>query len=323
MSCRPWEFAAGLVLGAVAGWSVMRLLMVTPDYRSLEGASASRNPLVSLGEVDDRVDAPTVAWLAASGTHCGKVRSSNEDRLLLRETENSDSLLAVVADGMGGHHGGALAAQIVVDTLGCLAEQSCPGDHEGRYEALLGALYNADAAVKERGAHEIGLGGMGSTVVAAWFGPTSCVHIYAGDSRLYQFRSGRVHYRTRDHSVVQVLVDQGQLTYAEARMHPLRSQLTSCMGGSRSATHFTAEPRWDLEGGPQAAVLEAAAGDVFLLCSDGLHGEVGDEELEGLVAYHGTSPEQLVEACIEASLDAGGRDNVAVVAVSYGSKASC
>lgn len=302
MSRGRWDVAAGLLLGTAVGWTAMRLLDGKPSI---------------VGE-------PVIAkWAAAADTHRGKVRNHNEDRLLLRSLEGGTSLLAVVADGMGGHQGGALAAEIVVDTLGALADRPRPSDDAERYEALLGGLYQADAAVKERGSHDIGLGGMGSTVVAAWFGPAGCTHVYSGDSRLYQFRDGRVRYRTRDHSVVQVLVDQGQLTAAQARTHPIRSQLTSCLGGGRSATRFTAEPRWDLDGGPQAAVLEAVAGDVFLLCSDGLHGELDDADLERLVAQHGASPQRLVAACIEAALEAGGSDNVAVVAVTYAEGGAC
>jgi serine/threonine protein phosphatase PrpC len=295
----PWQAAAGLALGAAVTWLAMRWLAPRPDGRR-------------------RATAPVEAWAEwADATDCGKVRKHNEDRLLLRPCDGGRSLLAAVADGMGGHQGGALAAEIVVEKLGALAERADPGAGMGRYEALLVGVHEADGAVRERGAHDIGLGGMGSTVVAAWFDRAGCTHLHAGDSRLYHFRDGRVRYRTRDHTVVQVLVDQGQMTEAEARTHPVRSQLTSCLGGGRSARRITVDPRWDLEGDSQAAVLEAVPGDVFLLCSDGLHGELNDAALEQIVAAHASSARGLADACVVAALEAGGSDNVAVVAVVY------
>jgi PPM family protein phosphatase len=323
----------------------------TPAVPSLEAPSPAATPAVASPEVPSPAQAhatpsaPAVAgglteattpglstlaqhqrsaWAwAAADSHVGRVRRHNEDRFFAGLVEGSGGLIAVVADGMGGHQAGEKAAELAVETFAELAlasQDAVPTGCADRYEALLGSVQRADAVIKERGAADLDLTGMGTTVVAAWFDATTCTYVYAGDSRLYQLRDHKVCYRSKDHSIVQVLMEVGQLTEDEARKHPMRSQLTSCLGGGKKSSRLTVDPPWISSAVADAlppAVLAARPGDVFVLCSDGLCGEVPDATLESLVARYGPAPEQLVAELIEAALAAGGRDNITVVAVRY------
>lgn len=289
-----------------------------PDSRSAGGATGSGSVAVAaVAEKAEGAEGARLPWVtAASCVDRGKVREYNEDRLVVQASTDQRGLLVAVADGMGGHQGGAIAAQIVVDELRAAARATTAGSEQAAYEMLLETLLGANEAVRAKGAESIGGRDMGATCVAAWLVPGNCVHLYAGDSRLYQFRAGERVYRTRDHSMVQVLVESGSITEAEARVHPMRSRLTTCIGGGRE--RVDAEPRWNLDGGEQPAVLETRAGDVLLLCSDGLHGEVDEAAIAALVQERGGDPERLARACVNAALEAGGGDNVAVIAVRVG-----
>lgn len=289
-----------------------------PDTGAAGGSTGSASvAAAAVAEKAEDVERAQLPWVtAASCVDQGKVREYNEDRLVVQASPEQRGLLVAVADGMGGHQGGAVAAQIVVDALRAAARATTADSEQAAYEMLLETLLGANEAVRAKGAESIGGRDMGATCVAAWLMPGKFVHLYAGDSRLYQFRGGDLVYRTRDHSMVQVLVESGSITEAEARVHPMRSRLTTCIGGGRE--RVDAEPRWNLEGGEQPAVLETQPGDVLLLCSDGLHGEVDEAEIAGLVKEHGGDPERLARACVSAALEAGGGDNVAVIAVRVG-----
>jgi protein phosphatase len=143
------------------------------------------------------------------------------------------------------------------------------------------------------------------------------MHLHCGDSRIYHYRGGELLHKTRDQTIVQVLVDNGQLRPEEAATHPMRSQLTSCLGGGGSIGSMVVEPTWNLEATEQPARLALEPGDLVLLCSDGLSGEIPPEALDQLVRAHGQHPATLAQECIQAALAAGGRDNVTVVAMRW------
>jgi protein phosphatase len=260
-------------------------------------------------------------WLqAAAATNPGKVRSGNEDRFLLETWgDTSPAVVAAVFDGMGGHGGGDLAAQIACHTvLDNLHRHPYPDGDAARYKVLLRALDEADRAIRWRGSRELGRGGMGTTAAVAMLTPDGGLHLYCGDSRLYHYRDGQVLYRTKDHSIIQVLLDCGKIKPEEVATHSMRSQLTTCLGGGGEPGHAVVEPVWSSQDTGQPARLDLQPGDVVLLCSDGLCGEIPTEDLDMLVAEHGKDPSVLVERCIQAALDAGGRDNVTVIALRWG-----
>lgn len=225
----------------------------------------------------------------AAATHTGNRRPHNEDSY----AAFPDLGLFIVADGMGGHAAGEVASRIVVERV----ER---GVREG--EALDQAVRSAHGAVLD--AVEAGEGpeGMGSTVVAALMDGSRFRLAWAGDSRAYRVGSG-LQRLTRDHSLVQEMVDRGQLSEAEARTHPERSLITRAMGMPD-------------QGEMEVEAVEGALGpgEMLLLCSDGLTEELSDEEiLEHLEA--GLDMHATVDALVDAALRAGGRDNITVVMV--------
>lgn len=261
------------------------------------------------------------SWIEAfARSHRGRVREENQDRFLLDcipDWGETGALVAMVADGMGGHQGGSQAAQIAVETVFKFLTTSPP---EVRlYEQLQESFVQADDAIRQRALQDSNLATMGTTGVAVVCFPGECVHLYTGDSRLYHFRNGQLLYQTRDHSVVRYLQEEGLLTPEEARTHPMRSRLTSSLGGGVQEKRLVLEPRWSDESDShhQPSILGICRGDLLLLCSDGLCGEVNGDDLERWAADHGDSPEQLTEACVKGALEAGGRDNITVIAIVY------
>jgi len=263
-----------------------------------------------------KVGDPTCWISACARSHRGNVREENQDRFLLEvvpEWGESGALVAMVADGMGGHQGGSQAAQIAVSTVFQSLTQKPP---EVRlYEQLEASFVDADEAIRKRALQDSSLTTMGTTGVASVCFPGECVHLYTGDSRLYHFRKGEILYHTRDHSVVRYLQEEGLLTAEEARTHPMRSRLTSSLGGGVQEKRLVLEPRWSDEQDThhQPSILTLEKGDLVLLCSDGLCGEVTTEQLLGWVRLYPDDPEKLTEACVQGALEAGGRDNITVI----------
>jgi serine/threonine protein phosphatase PrpC len=259
---------------------------------------------------------PTPWLFGIALSHRGNVRAENQDRYALVPLPQDDAVLALVADGMGGHTGGSQAAELATETIQATLQKS-----EGQlYERLQDSFVHADEAIRSRAKSEVRLVGMGTTGVAAIFHRGHCTHLYTGDSRLYHFRDREEVYRTKDHSIVRYLVDEGLLTPEEARSHPMRSRLTSSLGGGMQEKRLLLEPRWR-EGERehlQPAVLQLASQDLVLLCSDGLCGEVSNEDLLALVKVNFEEPQKLADECIRAALACGGRDNITVIVVKVG-----
>lgn len=244
-------------------------------------------------------------------THRGNKREINQDNYLLELWEDETAILAVVADGMGGNKGGEVASKIAVDTFRGLLEQPLPPEAFGRYELLLKGFYEADRAIREQASQDFKLMNMGTTIIAAIVTPTELIHLYAGDCRLYHFSCNSPPYITADHSVVGVLLELGKITPEEVSSHPMRSVVNSCLGG-RGKAQLSIDPKWD---SPPSPVRKLHSGDLLLLCSDGLHGEVSQEVLESLVEQFRDSSEKLTKACVKAALENGGKDNITVIAI--------
>lgn len=267
------------------------------------------------GPSEDRTSVD-LGWVKACAvTHKGLVREENQDRYLLEELPGQGGLLALVTDGMGGHSGGSVAADVASRTIGGIMRTVVPEDPEAVYQRLTDSFVKADEAIRHRASKQTVLSGMGTTAVAAVVGPEQVVHVHTGDSRLYHFRDGRELYRTRDHSVVRYLQEEGMVSEEEARVHPMRSRLTSSLGGSPPERRITLEPRWKSSSEAQPAVLEMQPGDVVMLCSDGLNSEVESDRITGLAKEHGRDVKALANHYLNAALEAGGRDNVTVIVI--------
>jgi PPM family protein phosphatase len=256
---------------------------------------------------------PTLAWATYSdATHQGNVRDHNEDRVLLQPWPDGTALLAVVADGMGGHRSGDVAATIAIETFAELLQQPLPPEQEQRYQLLREAYHQANQRILEQASTSFKLLDMGTTLVSAIITPDSYLYLHAGDCRFYHFDAhAQLIHQSKDHSVMQVLLDSGTITEAQVVHHPMRSVVNSCLGG-RGDKAITIDPPWDEDDPP---IYPYSAGDVLLLSSDGLHSMIGFEELQSLIKAYAQVPELLVEKSIEAALAAGGTDNISMLVI--------
>lgn len=222
-------------------------------------------------------------------THIGKVRPTNQDALVV------DAALRLygVADGMGGHKGGETASAGARDAVLKALKEEKPS-----LEAMRRAVETANAELFAQQAADETLSGMGTTLSMIWLSDTFVYIAHVGDSRVYVLRDGKLQQMTDDHSMVAELVRLGQLTEAEAEKHPFRNVITRAVGTEEGI-------RVDL------AVEERRPGDTWLVCSDGLHGLVSDEEMEQTIKAN--APEKAAELLLNAALDAGGRDNISVI----------
>lgn len=230
-------------------------------------------------------------------THIGLVRENNQDAMEYG-TLNETTQYAVVCDGMGGANGGNIASKIAVEVIGsrirdAYREQAGIISPE---HLLTSAMATANIGVYDRAQREETLIGMGTTVVAAITCGDTAYISHVGDSRLYLYRNGALSQVTRDHSVVQELIESGQITEEEARSHPRKNYITRALG-------VTSEECGEYD------ELTLQAGDRLLLCTDGLTNEVSTANIERLLSM---SIEEAAQALIRASLDDGGMDNITV-----------
>lgn len=236
----------------------------------------------------------------------GCVRDVNEDcgRIVHpadEEERSARGILAIVADGMGGHSAGEVASRIAVETVHRVyyGTAGSPGD------ALGAALHAANLAIFERASHDPALKGMGTTCVALAICGTDAYAANVGDSRLYLVRDDRIYQMTVDDSAVGAMVSQGLLTRTQARHHHERNVILRALGTHEEVQVST----WDTP-------FPVRQGDRFLLCSDGLSDLVEDDELLEVVK---TSHE--ADAClglVGLARQRGGFDNITVVTVRVG-----
>ena len=223
-------------------------------------------------------------------TDTGRQRATNEDSYLERAP------VFVVADGMGGAQAGEVASQIAVAHF---AQERPGADGGDAREQLVRAAHDANAEIFALSEADTRRAGMGTTLTAAYVGSSEVFVAHVGDSRAYRWRGGELERITEDHSLVEELVRQGRLTEEEAEEHPQRSIITRALGP---------EPAVEVD----TFVVGAQAGDVYLLCSDGLTSMVGEAAIAEVLA-HARDLTEAADELVAAALDAGGRDNVTVV----------
>ncbi|XQE65992.1 PP2C family protein-serine/threonine phosphatase [Pseudomonas sp. P3C3] len=222
----------------------------------------------------------------AAQSVAGRVRGHNEDAVLCLPELG----LWAVADGMGGHECGEVASALALDTLrqSVVAGSGLESSIHAAHQAIL-------AAVQEEGGRR-----MGSTVVAVRFVDADYEVAWIGDSRAYRISLDGIERLTRDHSWVQAMIDAGELSLDEARQHPRRNIVTQCLGQGEQ----------ELEVGRVQGSL--APGELLLLCSDGLTGELTDEQIQEVCAGAATLDE-LVEELIGLANRLGGKDNISCI----------
>jgi serine/threonine protein phosphatase PrpC len=240
-------------------------------------------------------------------TDVGKKRPHNEDAYLVDEAIG----LYAVADGMGGHAAGEVASAAALKALrDALAEEKAVLDAFAAAPTLESrerAAHLVERAVQKACAEVYALSmadrtrrGMGSTLVALVACGSNAVLAHVGDSRVYLFRNDRAHQLTEDHTMVQEQLKRGLITKADAATAENRNVITRAIGVQRSVAVDT-------------LVTELVPGDVYLVCTDGLHGYLGDDELPALL---GQEKQRLVDLLVDLALQRGGKDNLTAIVLS-------
>lgn len=236
-----------------------------------------------------------------SRTDKGMVRSSNQDAEM-HGSFGDGNVWAIVCDGMGGANGGNVASRTAVAEIAArLCDDYESGMSGNAIRDMIGrAISAANIKVYIEAQEDLSLRGMGTTVVVVIVCGGTAYIAHAGDSRVYLYARGDLRQLTIDHSVVQVMVDRGELTEAEARVHPRKNLITRALG---------VKPRLDID----YCECPVTEGDIILLCSDGLSNYADDREMFKILYSH--SGQEAVDKLIDKANANGGGDNVTAVAV--------
>ncbi len=234
-------------------------------------------------------------------SHIGLVRSSNQDAMRYGTLDNG-GVYAVVCDGMGGANGGNVASNIAVDIIANRIEEGYANGVTPRSpdHLLASAMAAANIEIFDRAKNEPQYEGMGTTVVAVIVSGSNAYISHVGDSRIYLHRDNALQQVTRDHSVVQEMIESGQLTEEQARSHPRKHFITRALGVSAME-----EGEFD--------EVELEPNDKLLLCTDGLTNMVDNAALTNLLG-NGAD----IDILIQAALDGGGTDNITAVLLEQG-----
>lgn len=243
--------------------------------------------------------------IASALTDQGKVREYNEDAIAFLTAHN----FFAIADGMGGFVGGGQTADTVVAIIPTLVKDiqkqltgnASPGNVRKLFLEKLREL--SDDISKNGNNGNTGI--FGTTLTAAWFVHDAVVLANLGDSRAYILDSeGLLRQITKDHSIINLLLEQGEITRKEAEKHPARGQLTRYVGMPSPAL-------------PEVFIKTVKPGDRILLCSDGLNGMVSDKKIAEIMNTGGL-PQEICKMLVDAANDNGGKDNISVVVVEVG-----
>jgi serine/threonine protein phosphatase PrpC len=239
----------------------------------------------------------------AGATDVGPIRSENQDRWVADPQQG----LFLVADGIGLTGHGSLAADIVAAVLPPLIQQRLADTTDGSRSVAVNRILDAVREVSERLWSEswprFGASVPGSTVVLALIRRRSAIVAHLGDSRAYLLRARKLCQLTRDHNLLQALLDSGSITAEEAQSHPARAQLTRFVGMKDKPV-------------PEARFVPLTPRDRLLLSTDGLHGCVSQQRLEAILAQP-ISASQICRQLIDTALQAGSEDNITAVVIDF------
>ena len=235
---------------------------------------------------------------ASARSAIGLVRQGNEDSAFL------SSQLIAVADGMGGHAAGEVASRIAVQVLKSLMPALIAPDidEDSIADLLLQSLHSIDAEIAIITDEEIEKRGMGTTLTALLIRNEQIALLHVGDSRCYRLRGNTLEQLSKDHTVIQELLDQGAITAAEALDHPQRSMLTQALRGEGSVTSIL-------------QMFEVKKGDRYLLCSDGLSGVLTEKEIK--IGLKKSDKDEAVKFLVDATYINGAPDNVTVLIADF------
>ncbi len=292
-----------ILLGATEDWNSEGDVIFVPVFPMMQARERT-----TAASIFTSPNPMTRGWMRvrpgielAGATDVGCQRENNEDRYSYWEPANDGQFLQkgrliIVADGMGGYEGGQEASRIAAEEV----QEMYSAAPDGDVPATLGRAFQAaHEQIKRYAAAHPNLEGMGTTCTAAVLQGPDLYYAHVGDSRLYLVREGKIRRLTRDDSYVAKLVEQGVLNPKDAEMHPQRHILTAALGaGEDVLPEVSADP------------IPLGAGDVLVLCTDGLWGLVSDEEIQEVVEQE--LPEEACRRLIEIARQRGGPDNITV-----------
>lgn len=234
----------------------------------------------------------------AAITDIGSCRQENQDNYCAQQLPGGTAW-GIVCDGMGGVNGGRIAAHIATDTMQQYFARQMrslqPGDEKS---FIMRGFDITNRAVYEKATSDPEMMGMGTTGVCAYAGGGLAHVVHAGDSRAYLFHEGEMRQITRDHSMVQQLVDSGKITREQAAQHPKKNLITRALGVSANIV-------------PEYNRCEIEVGDILLLCSDGLTNMISDEEIA--LVLREVPFFEAPSILVDRALQAGGQDNITVL----------
>ncbi len=236
----------------------------------------------------------------SSATSVGCIRSLNEDSFFVSEPDSKGTVLAIVADGMGGHNAGEVASGKAVGILqnGIFRETDMSAK-----DVLIKAVGDANQEIYEMSINKKNLSGMGTTITACLAMENTVTAVQVGDSRLYLIRKDKISQITKDHSLVEMLVENGTITKEEAKNHPQKNIITRAVGTDKTV---------------EADIYEFSVkkGDTVLLCSDGLVNMVDDEEILSVIKSAETL-DAAANTLVSQAEKAGGTDNITVILIRF------
>lgn len=245
-------------------------------------------------------------FIIANRTDVGKAREANEDSMVTFDSPNGR--VVAVCDGMGGQAAGDVASRLACDIITDILTNN---KFESPTEAITRACVAANQGILHRAAQNPELEGMGATCVMAVIKDDAVYYGWVGDSRIYYIADGRITQITRDQSYVQQLVDSGQISAAEAEVHPFKNEITNALGlPSMTPPQLCAVP------------LSPAPDSVVLLCSDGLSGMVDNDTIRDIVSDSSLSLQKRADKLIDKANANGGQDNITVQLIQFGKSAS-
>lgn len=236
----------------------------------------------------------------AAITDIGSCRQENQDNYCAQQAADGTAW-GIVCDGMGGVNGGKVASRIATESMLQFLGKSLPDVPDGgEKQCILRGFDIANRAVYDKATSDPEMLGMGTTGVCVYVTPQAAHIVHAGDSRAYLYHNSTLRQITRDHSMVQQLVDSGRITREQAANHPQKNLITRALGVSSTIV-------------PEYNRCPVAAGDILLLCTDGLTNMVPDEEIRLILTEAGffDAPDILLER----ALQAGGQDNITIMLI--------
>ena len=239
-------------------------------------------------------------------TSKGKIREINQDSYYI-STDRKYPLF-IIADGMGGHKAGEIASKMAVEIISStflneIKDKSVELDDDILINAIRNSIYKANEEIYKKSIENEEYSGMGTTVTMAYESKDKLFIGHVGDSRAYLFRGNNLYQLTKDHSLVEELINNGSITREEARFHPQKNIITRALGTDE-----------DVE--IDLLVKEKLEGDILLLCTDGLTNMLNDNEIKELLIEN-QDIQKACELMVQLSNEKGGLDNISVVAVKF------